>query len=78
MTQRHLAHQARRYKGGFFVGHASRLSAGRVVEARITLIRLRESAINSGTIFGSRGTQAPGIDEVSPDWKPCIVSIARA
>ena len=65
-TQRHLARQARRCKGGFLVGHASRVSTGRAVEARISLIRLREIAINSGTIFGSRGTQAPGMTRSPP------------
>ena len=77
-TQLHLVRQARRCEGGFPVGRASRSSKGCAAKApQANWI----SAFLTGVSDKARGTQAPGIDDVSHDWKlasPDIVWVFRA
>ena len=77
-TQLHLVRQARRCEGGFPVGRASRNSKGLCRKG--TTDQLDISLID-GASDKARGTQAPGIDDVSHDWKlasPDIAWVFRA
>jgi len=65
-TRLHLARQARRCEGGFLVGRANRNSAGCAVMAPQTNWI---AAWYAGVSAVARGTQVPGIDDVSHDWK---------
>ena len=52
-TQRHLAHQAHRYQGGFLVGHTDRFFAGCAMVAQTALLNWRGKSRVRGASFGS-------------------------